>query len=68
MNRSFRLSCRSWSVRESIPSPSRGGPGWGWGAPRISHIPIPLPASPLKGEERIVSVARLGESLDRVSL
>ena len=41
----------------STPSPSRGGLGWGWGKRAVEHLrnirflPIPLPTSPLKGEE-----------------
>lgn len=38
----------------STPSPSRGGPGWGWGSAKDGRkgpvSPIPLPSSPLKGE------------------
>ncbi len=36
----------------TAPSPSRGGRGWGWGSANgTDENPIPLPASPLKGEE-----------------
>ncbi|TAG78561.1 MAG: molybdopterin oxidoreductase family protein [Betaproteobacteria bacterium] len=37
-----------------VTSPSRGGrteSGWGWGLAAEQQNPIPLPASPLKGEE-----------------
>jgi hypothetical protein len=42
------------SARALLPSPSRGGLGWGWVCTPFS--PIPLPASPLKGEEKISTV------------
>jgi hypothetical protein len=47
----------------TTPSPSRGGSGWGWVFrstcihPPGKH-PIPLPASPLKGEEVIFPAHR----------
>jgi hypothetical protein len=42
-------------ISNKVPSPSRGGLGWGWvllGGSKLSN-PIPLLTSPLKGEEQI---------------
>ena len=41
------------------PSPSRGGPGWGWVERLGSVYPIPLPTSPLKGEENFGAATEL---------
>jgi len=38
-------------ITEISPSPSRGGLEWGWGKIPSLINPIPLPTSPLKGEE-----------------
>jgi hypothetical protein len=46
-------SCTAQGKTGATPSPSRGGLGWGWGKCWIDgEHPIPLPASPLKGEEQ----------------
>lgn len=41
---------------DRAPSPSSGGSGWGWvGFDGARVYPIPLPASPLKGEENEIA-------------
>lgn len=49
-NREIVIRCDDSVI---LPSSSRGGPRWGWGEKMDNGTtnPIPLPASPLKGEE-----------------
>jgi excinuclease ABC subunit A len=52
---------RDYEESLKLPSPSRGGLGWGWGIEArecASDTPIPLPTSPLKGEEVSEFVSR----------
>jgi hypothetical protein len=45
------------TLRRLIPSPSRGGLGWGWGSvDRSDEYPIPLPTWPVKGEGRLTAI------------